>query len=80
MIRLNKIIWLLKQSLPLTYRSEYYEEGKNKFSVFKMWFGKCYNIDTFEIIKPTNKCTTKYFCTAKKDGFCMSNQGCSKKG
>lgn len=38
-------MWYLKQLLPLTYRSSYVEGGKKHFSVWQMWFGKCYNID-----------------------------------
>ena len=78
-MKIQKIKWYIKQMLPLTYRGVYIAEGKNRFSVFKMWFGKCYNIDTFEIINPNN-CGTKYYYTAKKDGLCMSSKECSKKG
>lgn len=40
---MNKIIWFIKQILPLTYRSHYIQDGKKHFSVWNMWFGKCYN-------------------------------------
>ncbi len=45
----NKIIWYLKQLLPLTYWSTYSESGKRKFTIWKMWFGRCYQIRTFNI-------------------------------
>lgn len=38
----------LKQLLPLTYRSNYRDANGNKhFTVWNMWFGKCFNIDDF---------------------------------
>lgn len=46
---MNEIKWYLKQLLPLTYRSICESEGKNYFCVWKMWFGKCYNIERYEI-------------------------------
>ena len=62
---IQKIHWILKQVLPFTYRSEYKEEGKYKFSVWNMWLGKSFNIQTFEIVPHTGRCKTKYFCTSK---------------
>lgn len=44
------MIWYLKQLLPLTYRSKYSQNGKTYFAVWNMWFGRCFNEDTFEII------------------------------
>lgn len=42
--------WYLKQLLPLTYRSVYQkQEGKTYFCVWNMWFGRCFNIDEYEI-------------------------------
>ena len=46
---MKKIKWCLKQLLPLTYRSKYSENGKKYFTVFKMFLGKCYKIETYEI-------------------------------
>jgi hypothetical protein len=45
----NKIEWHLKQLLPLTYRTTYKENGKEYFSVWKMWFGRCYDVEKYEI-------------------------------
>jgi hypothetical protein len=42
---LNKIIWHIKQLLPLTYRTEYIENGERHFTVWRMWFGRCFDID-----------------------------------
>ena len=46
MIRKSKIIWLLKQILPLKYESTYTEmETNNKMhSTWRMWLGKPFNI------------------------------------
>lgn len=46
MIRKSKIIWLLKQILPLKYESTYTEmETNNKIhSTWRMWLGKPFNI------------------------------------
>lgn len=39
----------LKQLLPLTYRTKYKENGKTYFTVWNMFFGKCYNQEIYEI-------------------------------
>jgi hypothetical protein len=39
------MLWHLKQLLPLTYRTEYGQDGKQHFVVWKMFFGRCYKID-----------------------------------
>lgn len=39
------VIWCLKQLLPLTYRTRYEENGKKRFVVWKMWFGRSFAID-----------------------------------
>lgn len=42
---MNKLIWALKQLLPLTYRSFYTEAGRTHFCVWRMWLGRCFDID-----------------------------------
>jgi hypothetical protein len=43
---MNKIIWYIKQLLPLTYRTHYHDErGFRHFCVWNMWFGRSFNID-----------------------------------
>ena len=44
---LDKVLWNLKQLLPLTYRTAYEQNGKKHFAVWKMWLGRCYKIDDF---------------------------------
>ena len=41
--------WYLKQLLPLTYRSRYTEGDKQIFCVWNMWFGRCFNVESYEI-------------------------------
>lgn len=41
----EKIVWSLRQLLPLTYRTHYEQDGKQHFVVWNMWFGSCYNIE-----------------------------------
>lgn len=44
--------WLIKQLLPLTYFSKY-KDGEDKQFVcsWKMFMGKPYNIEHFEVVK-----------------------------
>ena len=46
---MNKLLWLIKQLLPLDYYSRYEKDGKKMISTWKMLFGKCYNIRTNEL-------------------------------
>ena len=45
----NRVLWGLKQLLPLTYRSHYSEEEEGRsvphFAVWKMWLGRCYKVE-----------------------------------
>ncbi len=49
MYTINKIIWMLKQLLPLTYRSHYESDGKKHFVVWNMWLGRCFNQEDFVV-------------------------------
>jgi len=51
---MKKIIYYFKQLFPLTYISEYgiLDGNKNEkklMTIWKMWFGICYNIKTKEV-------------------------------
>ena len=35
----------LRQLLPLTYRSHYAESGARHFVVWRMWLGRCFDVD-----------------------------------
>lgn len=45
----DKLIWYAKQLFPLTYISKYKENGQKKLSIWKMWFGYCYKIQTYDL-------------------------------
>jgi hypothetical protein len=39
--------WYLKQLFPLTYRSHYKIGNEKMFSVWRMWLGRCFDVETF---------------------------------
>ncbi len=40
------MIWYLRQLFPLTYRTYYDDEkGASHFVVWRMWLGRCFDID-----------------------------------
>lgn len=45
----NKFIWYIKQLFPLIYYTKYGENGKWYFVIWKMWFGRSFQITKFEI-------------------------------
>ena len=47
---MDNAIWYLKQLMPLTYRTTYEQNGKKIFCGWNMWFGRCFNIERYEII------------------------------
>ncbi len=48
-MNLQKITWCLKQLFPLTYRSRYGVNNEPHFCVWKMWLGKCYEVEDYII-------------------------------
>jgi hypothetical protein len=46
---MKRITWYLKQLLPLTYRSHYGKGMREMFCVWKMWFGKCFAVEEYDI-------------------------------
>lgn len=42
---LASIGWYLKQLLPLTYRSFYRDANGPRFAVWRMWFGRVFDLD-----------------------------------
>jgi hypothetical protein len=42
---MRKLGWMVKQLVPLTYRSRYGTGGQRHFAVWRMWFGRCFQID-----------------------------------
>lgn len=47
----NKIIFIFKQILPLTYYSNYKTPDGNKhIAVWSQWFGKVFNVKHFDVV------------------------------
>ncbi len=42
--------WYIKQLFPLWYHTKYVENGKTYVTWWKMWFGRCYKQEKFEVI------------------------------
>ena len=47
---IDRPLWALKQLLPLTYRTTYGENGKRYFSVWRMWLGRSFDVETHQIV------------------------------
>lgn len=46
----NHMRWRLRQLLPLTYRTTYRtQDGSTHFSVWRMWFGRVFDVDEVTI-------------------------------
>lgn len=48
---MKKIFWHLKQLLPLLYVATYAEFGTRKLSIWRMWFGRCFAIREYRILR-----------------------------
>ena len=46
---MDKIIWYVKQLLPFSYWTIYEKDAKRYFCIWKMWFGRCFDVIEFEI-------------------------------
>lgn len=47
---MNKMLFMLKQLLPLTYRSKYKTpDGRKRLAVWKQWFGKTFDVEHFDL-------------------------------
>jgi hypothetical protein len=49
--KMNKVLWYVKQLFPMTYYTTYGVDDKQYFSIWKMWFGKCFHEVKFQIVK-----------------------------
>jgi hypothetical protein len=49
--RRERLKWYVKQLFPLTYRSRYGTGDGVHFVVWRMWFGRCFDID--DVLLPT---------------------------
>ena len=41
----SHLVWMLRQLLPLHYRTRYIEEGRRHYAVWRMWFGRVFAYD-----------------------------------
>ena len=48
---MERFKWYLKQLLPLMYWTTYAEKGIDKIVIWRMWFGRCFNIHEFNLAK-----------------------------
>jgi len=46
---MTNLKWYLKQLLPLTYRSHYKLNDNKVFTVWRMWMGRCFSIETVDL-------------------------------
>ena len=52
---MNKLKWYLKQILPLKYVNTFTEKGIRKKCVFRMWFGRCFDIGYYSLLTDWTK-------------------------
>lgn len=49
----SKILWYLKQLFPFQYHTVYgKEDGSWYMCVWRMWFGRCFDINEHKLDKP----------------------------
>lgn len=46
----DRVFWYFKQLFPLTYGTDYWTDGKHFVVYWKMFMGKCYDINEFEVL------------------------------
>lgn len=56
---MNKLVWCLKQLFPLKYDTVYTEGGKRKVSIWRMWFGRCFQVKRFVVEGGTEACSAE---------------------
>ena len=42
---LGRTAWYLRQLMPMTYRSTYRDVDGKHFTVWRMWLGRCFDVD-----------------------------------
>lgn len=47
--RIESLKWYIKQLVPLTYDTTFYENGEHKLCIWKMFLGRCYNVRYFKL-------------------------------
>ena len=52
---MERLKWYLKQLFPLTYVATYSVPGewhRRKLCIWRMWFGRCFNVRYFNLARP----------------------------
>ena len=44
----NTVVWRLRQLLPFKYKAQYSEDGRDYSVTWRMWLGRCFNVQTME--------------------------------
>ena len=47
---MKRLVWCIKQLLPLMYVSEYREDGYRRLTIWRMWMGRCFNVRDYGIV------------------------------
>jgi hypothetical protein len=45
----RRAVWYIKQLFPLRYKSEYREDDKPRLTIWRMWLGRCFSIESWEL-------------------------------
>lgn len=48
---MERFKWYIKQCFPFTYRTTFTENGRRHFTVWQMWFGRCFNVDDVVVVE-----------------------------
>ena len=46
---MGRVVWCMKQLLPLIYVTTFKEGGSPRLSIWRMWLGRCFNIRHFKL-------------------------------
>ena len=46
---MSRLVWMLRQLFPLTYRTTYTQDGERRFAIWRMWFGRCFDVADYAI-------------------------------
>jgi len=46
--------WYLRQLIPVTYRTRCRVDNRPYFIVWKMWLGRCFKVEGYEVVEGYN--------------------------
>ena len=47
----SRLVWSIRQLLPLHYRTTYSEQGRRHYAVWRMWFGRVFDYDDYVVLE-----------------------------